>query len=196
MKFIYKLYCLSILLFAIACSKTEKQNRLDDGFKVYTIQKGNNYCNNNTYDVISNRSNFDFLVIFDSSCIYKTNLESNQADINKLLGFSDCGSHHQTNSARFGWNWYEDQLNVYAYCYINGVRQYKKLSSLALNKQHHLKMYVEDKKYYFEVNGVLDSMPRFCSGYTISGYQLFPYFGGDETAPHDIFVSIKIFDSK
>jgi hypothetical protein len=33
-------------------------------------------------------------------------------------------------------------------------------------------------------------MDRGCSGGSLASYQLYPYFGGDETAPHDITILI------
>jgi len=34
-------------------------------------------------------------------------------------------------------------------------------------------------------------MPRESTTTMAEGYQLYPYFGGDETAPHDIFIWIE-----
>jgi len=64
-----------------------------------------------------------YRITFDNSAIYTTQDPANQADINKLFGLSDCSSHHQTNSGRFGWRWYSNQLEIHAYNYVSGVRQ-------------------------------------------------------------------------
>jgi hypothetical protein len=160
-------------------------------YTTYTIRQGENYCDNNSYSIINSAASVDFLVVFDSSCIYTNTDPNNQLDINKLMGFSDCNTHHQVNSARFGWNWMEGKLYLYAYCYNNSVRSYKTLAAVPLNISHHLKMYVADNSYIFQVNGRNDTMPRFCSGDAISGYKLLPYFGGDEPAPHTINIKIK-----
>jgi hypothetical protein len=45
--------------------------------------------------------------------------------------------------------------------------------------------------YLFTVNGVSISMPRGLTTTQASGYQQYPYFGGDETAPHLITILIK-----
>jgi hypothetical protein len=34
-------------------------------------------------------------------------------------------------------------------------------------------------------------MPRAAATVKAKGYRLYPYFGGDETAPHDITISIR-----
>ncbi len=161
------------------------------GFTVYNIQKDKNYCDNNDYPILREVEQLNFLVVFDSSCIYTNVLPENQADINKLMGFSDCETHHQTNSARFGWNWMDGKLYLYAYCYRDKNRIYKNLGPVALYTKHHLRLSVTDYNYIFEVNGKTDTMPRHCSGNSIYGYQLLPYFGGDEPAPHDICIRIK-----
>ena len=36
-----------------------------------------------------------------------------------------------------------------------------------------------------------DSLPRTSATSKAEGYKLYPYFGGDESAPHDIFIYIK-----
>lgn len=160
-------------------------------YTTYTIQKGKNYCDSNIYSIINDAALLDFLVVFDSSCIYTSADPNNQMDINKLMGFSDCNTHHQVNSARFGWNWMEGKLYLYAYCYNNSVRSYKTLTSVPLGAAQHLKMYLADNNYIFQVNGRNDTIPRFCSSNTIAGYKLLPYFGGDEPAPHAINIRIK-----
>jgi hypothetical protein len=160
-------------------------------YATYTIQKGKNYCDSNTFEIIDGAELLDFLVVFDSSCIYTNVDPNNQLDINKLMGFSDCNTHHQANSARFGWNWMEGKLHLYAYCYNNSVRDFKMLATVPLGTAQHLKMYVADNNYIFQVNGKNDTMPRFCATNTITGYRLLPYFGGDEPAPHTVKIRIK-----
>ncbi|MFA6057447.1 MAG: hypothetical protein WC756_04560 [Taibaiella sp.] len=160
-------------------------------YTTYTIQQGKNYCDSNNFTIIDGAELLDFLVVFDSSCIY-TNIDpNNQLDINKLIGFSDCNTHHQVNSARFGWNWMEGKLHLYAYCYYNSVRSFKILATIPLGVAQHLKMYLADNNYIFQVNGKNDTMSRFCSSNTIAGYKLLPYFGGDEPAPHTVQIRIK-----
>lgn len=180
-------------------SKPPLVNIIDDveeagffsGFSTYLIKKGKNYCENNSYLSMLGKNELRFQVVFDSSCIYTNTQPENQADINKLLGFSDCETHHQENSARFGWNWMEGQLYIYAYCYRNKERQYKTLGSVSLNQKQYCRLSVSDNYYIFELNGKSDTMPRHCTDSLVKGYQLLPYFGGDETAPHDVYIRIK-----
>jgi hypothetical protein len=96
-------------------------------------RKDNNYCENNSYAVTS-YAYMHFRCSFDSSGIYTTDTPSNQQDINKLYGFADCSSFHQTNSARFGWNWDNGAMHIHAYCYSNSVVAYKELGTVNLKE--------------------------------------------------------------
>src|SRR5690606_17551586 len=76
---------------------------------LYLIPKGSHYCNNNTLKAVRTAA-LRFEVTFDASAIYTSTSAANQTDINKLYGVSDCGTLHHTNSARFGWRWYNNRL--------------------------------------------------------------------------------------
>jgi hypothetical protein len=47
-----------------------------------------------------------------------------------------------------------------------------------------------DTEYIFHVDNSTVSLPRHCSD-DASGYKLYPYFGGDEAAPHEITIEIE-----
>jgi hypothetical protein len=193
-------FCTLTILFSllfISCNKNKKhsiiknQNNSKDVFIDYLIKSGNNFCENDSIVILDYIDSLNFMVIFDSSCIYTNVDPTNQFDINKLMGFSDCGTHHQVNSARFGWNWLEGSIHIYAYCYNNEIRDFKLLDTVSLNTPYLLKMYLRDNQYCFSLKNKEYTMSRHCSDNKIFGYQLFPYFGGDETAPHNILIKIK-----
>jgi hypothetical protein len=50
---------------------------------------------------------------------------------------------------------------------------------------------VDSTNYLFTVNGITTQLPRTATTAKAEGYQLYPYFGGDETAPHQINIWIK-----
>ena len=161
-----------------------------DSFTSYIIPAGAFYVNGNVYSVFSQQS-LKFKVVFDSSCIYTTVDPQNQADINKLYGFSDCGTHHHTNSARFGWNWQDGQMHIHAYCYADSVRLYKELGTVALNQEHTCTIEALPGMYVFTLNGQKDTMQRHCTNVVATGYKLLPYFGGTEPAPHEVRIKIR-----
>ncbi len=156
---------------------------------VYTIKQGGHYADRNSYKKVS-LDRLRFSVTFDNSAIYTTVDPSNQGDINKLYGFSDCDSEHHTNSARFGWRWYEGKLELHAYSYVSQIRQSSYVADIAIGKAAICEIKLENEQYVFSVDGKAVSLPRACNG-TGKGYKLYTYFGGDETAPHDVTIEIK-----
>ncbi len=157
--------------------------------RVYVITKGE-HRSQGGFSFVSG-TKFRFKAAFDSSAVYQTAQPIHQADVNKLYGFSDCYSQHHSNSARFGWRWLGGKLEIMAYCYQNGERQSEVMGSVALNKSYEYEIEIREDAYVFRLNGVEKKMLRGCSG-RVFGYKLYPYFGGQEVAPHDI--SIKIQD--
>jgi hypothetical protein len=116
----------------------------------------------------------------------------NQGDINKLYGFTDCNSAVHENSARFGWRWQNDQLELFAYCYYDGKIQKKLLSSAKLGEEICCMIKISESSYIFQVNELpVDTILRGCSCDSLSKFRCYPYFGGTESAPHDITIRIK-----
>ncbi|MEI6947376.1 hypothetical protein V9K67_09310 [Paraflavisolibacter sp. H34] len=159
------------------------------GYTLYTIKAGQHYCDKNSFKPVT-LAEQKFSVRFDSSGIYKTIDPVNQYDINKLYGFSE-GLNHEYNSARIGWSWTNGAMRLYAYSYKNSVRQSKEITAVPLNQEIACSIKVSGYNYIFTVNGVSVTLSRAKNTATASGYQLFPYFGGDEAAPHDVFIQIK-----
>jgi len=184
--------CVLVLVWSLAaCSKSvEPAKPVNNGYHEYIIPKGRHYATGNNFRVLDKKS-ITFKVRFDSSCIYKVSKAENAGDINKLYGFSDCGTNHQQNSARFGWVWNGKVIELYAYCYSAGKRNSKLLGSAGIEQEVELGLAVENGKYVFTSSGKKEFMERSCSDDRTEAYQLFPYFGGDEVAPHDVRIFIK-----
>ena len=187
-----------ILLFFTGCNKpvdyTIDNNFLSSqptpGFILYTIKKGAHYAADNFYQHVE-ISELKFIVRFDSSAIYKTNSETNQYDINKLYGFSDNNEDHHQYSARVGWSWNNNSLHLYGYVYNEGKLLKAELGNVAIGAETLCSIKVKDSNYIFTLNDTTLHMPRISNDSLAKGYMLYPYFGGDETAPHDISVWIK-----
>lgn len=157
-------------------------------YTTYLIRKGQHSSTSSFKSVKTSLLRFE--AVFDKSAVYSTTLANNQADINKLYGMSDCGSLHQTNSARFGWRWYNNRLEILGYVYNAGKWSYQYITSVELDKPYTYELSLQSQAYVFRVNGSEVTLPRGCGGQG-SGYMLYPYFGGDETAPHDITIKIR-----
>ncbi|SEJ32499.1 hypothetical protein SAMN04487995_4208 [Dyadobacter koreensis] len=181
---------LFVLFSFSSCQWLGNSPSFGDDYITYKISKGNHEIDNNSNGLFTG-SELKFQAIFDSTCIYQTADAGNQHDINKLLGFSDCNTQHHENSARFGWNWRENALRIYAYVYVAGQRQERELGIVELGKSSSYKLSTSNNTYIFVLNGNTTVMPRHCSGGLGISYKLLPYFGGDETAPHDMNIKIR-----
>jgi hypothetical protein len=159
-------------------------------FIKYTIEKGNQYCNSNSFKAIET-TEIKFTVRFDSTAIYENLLPENQYDINKLYGFSDNSADHHQYSARFGWRWSNKALRLFAYIYNGGTVLSKELATVAIGAATTCSIKVNGFDYWFTVNGVSTQLPRWATTEKAKGYQLYPYFGGDEVAPHQINIWIR-----
>lgn len=184
----------SIMFVALSCEvETTTTTKTDTpvpepASATYTIKKGGHTTQSPLKFVETSAIRFE--ATFDSTAIYTTLLPGNQADINKLYGLSDCETDHHTNSARFGWRWYNGRLEIHAYTYSNKKRNTAYITSVQPGQTNRYELMLGVKAYTFQVNDTKVTLPRHCST-AGSHYQLYPYFGGDETAPHDITIQIR-----
>jgi len=160
--------------------------------KIYEIKKGNHYSSQLRLGAVSNRS-FKFEALFNNTAIYQTVDPKNQGDTNKLYGFADCGDHHMTNSARFGWRWLNNQLEIMAFVHRDGKFYFHSMGPAQLNRayDYQIKLSEDNSEYLFIFNGEEVRMERGCQTEKFFGYISGPYFGGDETAPHDISIRVE-----
>ena len=186
-----------ILLFALSivhCRKIDltprNKNNTPGKAITYIIRTGNHECDQHSYIPVQYTEQ-KFKVLFDSSSIYKSLIPGNQYDIHKLYGFSDNDADHHNFSARFGWRWENNALRLFTYVYNNSVLSKKEIMILQIGTVYNCSIKVSKEQYFFTVNDKSVSMLRLSTTETGNGYKLFPYFGGDETAPHDIRIWIK-----
>jgi hypothetical protein len=159
-------------------------------FRTYTIQAGNHSCDQSAFASVSGVT-MSFNVKFDSSCIYTSIDPVNQWDINKVWGFNE-GLFSTANSARVGWNWREGALRLRPYTHVNGIASIDPPEVIVpIGAEIPCSITVQGSSYIFIINGTTITMPRGLSTAKFSGYQLYPYFGGDEVAPHLITIMIK-----
>ena len=193
MKYLKYFYVLAIIL--QSCSKnqnivTEQINKAAaEEFTEYTIAAGEHYSDKTAIKQVS-ITQMLFKVKFNSSAIYTTNVSQNQYDINKLYGFTEGDDPHG-NSARIGWSYNDRALRLYAYAYNNGQRISQEISTVNIDETINCAIKIDGNEYVFVVNDKQVKLSRAQAAPTVKGYQMFPYFGGDETAPQKITVFIK-----
>lgn len=166
--------------------------------KKFKIKKNSHYSGLHINPFI-NKSELLCKVIFNETCKY--NLETiDQLDFNKLIGLS-FGLHHN-NSIRIGWRYdnINNKIEICPYIYYLGNKpkgwEVPVISYINLNEQYYFKIKRTHDKYiievlanttdlisYYEFPITSSSIPKF-------GYVLYPYFGGNRKAPHDIEIEI------
>ncbi|MCH2218703.1 MAG: hypothetical protein MK076_11665 [Flavobacteriales bacterium] len=160
-------------------------------YETYTISKGSHGLSLKGQSLQTNQ--LTFKAIFDESAIYQSTTEENQHDTNKLLGFADCNSHHHQNSARFGWRWLNDQLEIMAYCYVDGERHIESVGYVDFDEPSNYSLSLKEDHYLFQLEGFPSvEIPREPPCERGLYYMLFPYFGGNDVAPHDISIKIQM----
>jgi hypothetical protein len=173
---------LIIILFSLlACVKKE------GGYKIYTIEEGTH--GDSLYVELLRESPSSFNVIFNKSCTY--DIGDDQSDWNKLIGFSDCNDCHHENSVRIGWRWYQGKMQVCGYYYNNGERCWTEAIDVALHSEIYCGLRLEPDHYIVVIEDQVMIIPRTNSCETGVYYKLFPYFGGNRTAPHNINILIQ-----
>ncbi len=165
---------------------------------IYTINASNHYANGLNFGIHQSGRTVSKVVTFHSNCAYDLG-NANQADINKLYGFSvGLFSGNDFNSARFGWRWSmpKGKIELLAYVYVGGQRINEWdvdtfMGDVGLNSQVFTEISVEPTTYMFRSvnNGVeiIKYIPRGGSG---AGYNQYPYFGGNEVAPHTMTIEL------
>ncbi len=149
--------------------------------------------------LFTNKKELRYNIIFDSSCCYKLPDD----DINKLFGFS-IGFNHMKNSIRFGWrNLYPSkEIEIFAFYHIDGQFKYRKICNIDIDKQYTYSCVIEKKDDYyfysltvFDGENILGSYKSYLfklKSKANFSYNLFPYFGGNMPAPHDMVIKFKI----
>lgn len=181
------LYTITLILiqaFLLSC-----EDALEQPYEEFIIRKGRHSSGLWTQSLQASSLKFD--AIFDETAIYETTIIENQHDINKLYGFADCNSHHHQHSARFGWRWLDRNLEIFAYVYADGERITQYIGTVPLNEPRSYEVEVSDAYYHFYLQGHDPvSIERKATCNKGLYYMLFPYFGGNEVAPHDVTIKI------
>ena len=173
-----------LLIFVfISCTKVQRE---ESGFEVFLIKKGQH--NSRSAFVSYDDSILKFDVVFDSTAIYNIVAHDDNEDVNKLFGMTDCGMANHMNSARIGWRWFQDSLQLFSYVYCNSVRTITYITSANIGEEVHCSITAKRGQYVFSVNSVLHNEKRICTGN--DRYLQYPYFGGNRLAPHNISIKI------
>lgn len=133
-----------------------------------------------------------FTARFDETARYIVE-GADQQDINKLMGFSDANEHHHQYSIRFGWRYdlESDNIEIFTYSYKDGQLTHDYIRDVEIGETHLYSIALSGENYLLSIDSeepkiVERGMKRKRGIY----YLMFPYFGGNVPAPHQINVFI------
>ena len=138
---------------------------------------------------------------FDPSTKYRSNAPVNQLDINKLYGITWGYVHH--NSFRIGWNYNPEanMIDIWAYYYntTNNKKGHQEvyLTSVQPNnteKEFRITFGYKTNTIFIYTGTRLVTIPYKYPTIKL-GYYLYPYFGGDETAPNTMSLNVTEFNT-
>lgn len=155
----------------------------------YIIKQGE-HSSSHGIKFYTGKSNFQITAIFYESCMYDLG-DSDQENINKLCGISF--GNHQKNSIRIGWNYslVTKKIRIFYYLYENSVRRSEEICSVNVGDVLSLSLRLETGANYFIIfNNKFLKLVNYKFPFLKLGYYLYPYFGGNKVAPHDISLSL------
>lgn len=187
MRFLRSLLMIATV-FVTAC-----EPQAEDPFaRHFVIRKGDHYSTPRLVQMLQS-DRLSFRATFNQTAIYDLGDPALQSNKNKLMGFSDCNSMHHENSARFAWQWFNDRLEIYAYCYVNSERKEAFIATVNLNEENLYEIKKTDDAYVFYLNGkAATTVKRNNTCDKGIYYMLFPYFGGAIPAPHNVQIDVRI----
>lgn len=171
-----------ILVMLLSCTKIEKGIE-----NTYTIKQGNYKIENRKLSRV-NSDHLWFHFTFTENHKYLSEIpdDQNRLDINKLYGLTSSKIHE--NSCRIGWREFNNgNFEVLGYWYLDGVRKWKHLYEAEVGEL--LEMEVTNfGDYRFYCNGEQFIIP---AKEFNKSYRAWPFFGGQNAAPHDMYFKIK-----
>jgi len=178
---------LLILLLFLSCRKEDN----DLGLRVYTIQAGEH--SSGSFINHPDNSKISFQFILDESAIYETEIAENQHDVNKIYGMSDFGVRHQKYSIRLGWRYLNNELELCWLRHEEGRHSAATIKTIDTDVVYNATIDIKTFYYVIVIDNDTTLVRRRPEGNwgLLRRYYLYPYFGGNEYAPHDITIKIK-----
>jgi hypothetical protein len=173
----------------------------------FLIKKGNHYDTNYLVGLraLQVKTRVDrtvsFRGYFYDNAAYTTSNPQNQSDWNKLMGITTNLIHK--NSIRLGWSWRppragdpnSGKMALGFYGYIRGQRISQEITRVPLRTWFDCVLRMHNGGLSVKVNGIevkRDQSLGFSSVIPTMTWMLqTAYFGGDETAPHDINIRVE-----
>ncbi|MBS2025237.1 MAG: hypothetical protein JST92_22785 [Deltaproteobacteria bacterium] len=134
-----------------------------------------------------------FQVQFDANTAYTTSNPGDQSDCNKVMGISIVRIHE--DSIRLGWAFdpKTNKMQLSFYGYYNGNRMIQPMLQVPLGQWVPVEIKLNDQGMSVRAGAqyVEKKVDLGWKGLTTSTILRTAYFGGEETAPHDMDVRVK-----
>lgn len=168
--------------------------------KQYLIKKGNHYCSMSIFEKLGaigwKITSYSVRFKFHNDCYWAPKRNSDDDDLNKLTGIG-FGTNHQNNSVRLAWRPdfnIPGAIQIFGYTYDEKPTapkfEFLEITTVNVGQTIDAKIESKNNQYLITVNGVTKPMenlrpdPNLC-------FRLFPYFGGNNTAPQDMTIDIE-----
>lgn len=160
------------------------------GWQMIKIRQGRHFTDEFSYRMLFRKKELRYQMRFDTT--FRCNVpQRDRYAINKVFGIGFL--HHKLNSARLGWVYNPDteRLELWAYCYVNTRRRFKKLTEVTWNGLYDCSLDVdyEQKTVTFRLIEPTGNRIEHTVAYDwlpAIQYRLRPFFGGTKPASHDI----------
>jgi len=157
----------------------------------YLIKKGKHYSNWFTFPLFTFRKSIKFQFKIEKESHYEL-IGEDKWDWNKMFGLSNDWNHH-TSSARICWRAVdENHYEVCLYCYDDGIRQISDPIKLQYGLTYGARIIISRNYFYLYFKDTFLTLARRKSSLFPMKLILKPFFGGNQTAPKDIKVSINV----
>lgn len=115
-----------------------------------------------------------------------------QKDTNKIVGLSDNWYHHK-DSVRLGWRFDSSrrEIEIMTITYKKGIRFINHLCYCKDNEDYEYEIRINKGYYIYRFDTNISIVKRL-SKWKFFRYTLFPFFGGREASPKNIYVKLEI----
>lgn len=153
----------------------------------FLVKKGKHWFKPMQYRIYWKRTKLKAEFNFNESCLYN----SAYGQWNKLVGLSDFNTSHSNHSVRIGWRGSNgSNIELCLYTRVDKEWKAKSIGFVNVNEWNSAEIEISKKEYIVRFNGYEHRESRKLRRMWGVNYFLQPYFGGANTAFHDMNINL------